>query len=152
MTYITLTLLGDDEPMLRLTPPCQSAAASESGFTLLEIIAVMVIMSILAVVAVPKYFDLQEKAKEKAMQTGKAEAIGRVNSYFASEVLDGVVPGSIVYSEANLGTNVGDFFLTVTNGGNSGDTGSIVILITGRDGTAVAGQTTTATIPRPGFD
>ena len=32
---------------------------NEEGFTLVEIIAVLVILGILAAVAIPKYFDLQ---------------------------------------------------------------------------------------------
>ncbi len=46
---------------------------NEEGFTLIEIIAVLVIMGILAAVAVPKFFDLQSKAKEKAVSTAFAE-------------------------------------------------------------------------------
>ena len=57
------------------TSPCHN----ESGFTLLEIIAVIVILSILAVVAVPKYFDLQEQARLKTLKTAVAEGVGRVN-------------------------------------------------------------------------
>ena len=34
---------------------------NQRGFTLLEIIAVLVILGILAAVAVPKYIDLQEE-------------------------------------------------------------------------------------------
>ena len=63
---------------------------NESGFTLLEIIAVLVILSILAVVALPRYFNLQSQARDKAMQTAMAEAIGRVNGYFAEQVLSGM--------------------------------------------------------------
>jgi prepilin-type N-terminal cleavage/methylation domain-containing protein len=36
---------------------------NQDGFTLVEIIAVLVILGILAAVAIPKYFDLQAEAK-----------------------------------------------------------------------------------------
>ena len=38
----------------------------QQGFTLIEIIAVLVILGILAVVAVPKYMNMQDQARMKA--------------------------------------------------------------------------------------
>lgn len=126
---------------------------SDAGFTLLEIIAVLVIMSILAVVAVPKYFDLQDQAREKAMATGKAEAVGRVNSYFAQQVLAGSRPDEIDYSNGTLGTNLGDFTLNVASEVAAPDgTGTIIVIdVAGRANTPVEGLTTTARVLRPGI-
>ena len=39
---------------------------NQKGFTLIEIIAVLVILGILSAVAVPKYFDMQAEARNKS--------------------------------------------------------------------------------------
>jgi prepilin-type N-terminal cleavage/methylation domain-containing protein len=73
---------------------------NEDGFTLIEIIAVLVIMGILAAVAVPKFFDLQQRARRKAIYTAVSELKVRVNQHFASQLLDGKTVGAITYSAA----------------------------------------------------
>ena len=83
---------------------------NEEGFTLIEIIAVLVILGILAAVAVPKYFDLQTKAREKAIYTAVSEMKVRVNQHFASQLLDGYTPGGITYAAASVGTDIGADF------------------------------------------
>jgi prepilin-type N-terminal cleavage/methylation domain-containing protein len=87
---------------------------NEEGFTLIEIIAVLVIMGILAAVAVPKFFDLQTKAKEKAIYTAVSELKVRVNQHFAKELLLGKTPNSITYTDAEIGLNIGPDF-TISN-------------------------------------
>ncbi len=86
---------------------------NEKGFTLIEIIAVLVIMGILAAVAIPKFFDLQARARQKAIYTALSEMKVRVNQRFASALLDGVAVGSVLYAEGSVGTNLGaDFDIT----------------------------------------
>jgi len=53
------------------------AIGNETGFTLLEIIATMVILSILAALAIPRYISLDESAKQRGVDAGIAEFNGR---------------------------------------------------------------------------
>ncbi|MFC1516005.1 type IV pilin protein [Thermodesulfobacteriota bacterium] len=83
---------------------------NEKGFTLIEIIAVLVILGILAAVAVPKFFDLQTKAREKAVYTAVSELKVRVNQHFANELLKGYTFGEISYPAASVDINIGEDF------------------------------------------
>jgi len=120
---------------------------NEEGFTLVEIIAVLVILGILAAVAIPKYFDLQSDARTKAMEGAMAEAVGRVNGQFGSALLGGSLYDTINYTAATLGTDMGDFTLGVTGG--AAGTGDITLTITGKTG-GLTGMTMVRTIKRPG--
>ena len=58
------------------------------GFTLIEIIAVLILFGILAVVAVPKFISLQEEAEFKSAEGVRSELIARANQYYAKYLLD----------------------------------------------------------------
>jgi prepilin-type N-terminal cleavage/methylation domain-containing protein len=86
----------------------------EDGFTLIEIIAVLVIMGLLAAVAIPKYFDLQERARRKAIFTAVSELKIRVNQHFAAQLLEGRTAGAITYAVGSVDTNLGEDFWVST--------------------------------------
>ena len=100
---------------------------NNKGFTLIEIIAVIIIMGILAAVAVPKFFSMQEDAKRAALNGALSEAAARFNHAFSRYILDWkAAPFNVANSlidqtvsgtayeylgadPAGAGTDIGDF-------------------------------------------
>ena len=63
----------------------KNCCGNDQGFTLLEIIAVLVILSILAAIAVPKYVSLDESARQRGVDAGIAELNGRETLTWSNE-------------------------------------------------------------------
>ncbi|MFC1495551.1 prepilin-type N-terminal cleavage/methylation domain-containing protein [Thermodesulfobacteriota bacterium] len=60
---------------------------SEDGFTLIEIIAVLIILGIMAAVAVPRYIDLTTNAELRAIDAGVSELNGREALTWANQMI-----------------------------------------------------------------
>ena len=76
---------------------------ARKGFTLIELIAVVVVLAILAGVALPKYFDYAAQAKVSACKG----ALGGVRAGVANFYANAAVSGSAAYPTLTQLTTIG---------------------------------------------
>jgi prepilin-type N-terminal cleavage/methylation domain-containing protein len=95
--------------------------SNQKGFTLIEIIAVLVILGILAAVAIPRFMDLTSVASDKAAMQAVAEGKSRLSNQFARNLLTGnsnTTALLIAKATASL-TDAGDYTLAYEAAGTA---------------------------------
>jgi prepilin-type N-terminal cleavage/methylation domain-containing protein len=61
--------------------------ANEKGFTLIELVMIIVILGILAAVAIPKYQDLSDEAREAAARGALGGVRSAITIYYANHAV-----------------------------------------------------------------
>jgi MSHA pilin protein MshA len=61
----------------------------QSAFTLIELIAVIIVLAILAGVAVPRYFDYTDRARTSALQGSLGNIRSAIQNFYANSAING---------------------------------------------------------------
>jgi prepilin-type N-terminal cleavage/methylation domain-containing protein len=124
-----ISLFLDNQPEEIREMERRNMATNQKGFTLIEIIAVLVILAILSAVAVPKYLNMQQQAANNAANGALAAAASNVTIVYSNMLLNGQTPLSSDLATALSVTDyqsLGDYNATYT----AGNTGTVSINIT----------------------
>ena len=124
----------------------------KSGFTMVEIIAVLVIIGIMTAVAAPKFISMGQEARNKAVFAGISEAKASLSVAYAKAYLEnnGTQPTESEVMTASGLTAAGEDFGDITVVFNAVDGSDIGLSATGAAGSKLAGavaQTDTWELP-----
>ena len=96
---------------------------NQKGFTLIEIIAVLIILGVIAAVAVPKFVDMQVEARQYAVDGALGALQSTVTMDYAKQLL--TTPSTTTYTPTASQVVVGEFTGTIANAA-----GAVTITIT----------------------
>jgi prepilin-type N-terminal cleavage/methylation domain-containing protein len=98
-----------------------SLRRSQRGFTLIELIATLVILGVLASIAVPKFYDITRESQNKAALQAVTEGKARLSINYARLFLENASPpgAASLVDAVGVSTSVGDYILNLSIEGAS---------------------------------
>lgn len=118
----TITTAGT----LSRTPLTARRRTRQAGFTMIELIAVIVILSILAAMVVPRYMGLTDEAAQRAARGALAEGFNQFKLAHARYIIANggsapVAVADLAPDYLNATTSLGDYTVVFTQAGAGGD-------------------------------
>jgi prepilin-type N-terminal cleavage/methylation domain-containing protein len=95
-----------------------SRHADRKGFTLIELIAVLVILGVLSAVAMPQFMGLKAEAENKAALQAVMEGKNRLISQYAIKLMTSEEANDLGAIAASVNTDAGDYTLSFTVAGS----------------------------------
>lgn len=92
---------------MKIMPATRTLAPA---FTLIELIAVIVVLAILAGVAVPRYFDYTDRARTAALQATLGNVRSAASNFYANSTLNGTPAYPTLAELTTVGTVLQDAF------------------------------------------
>ena len=125
--------------------PEKNILRNKTGFTLIEIIIVLIVLGVIAAFAVPRFFTIADKTRDRALSEAVGELKGQISQYYTLQLSQGATASDIDCSSTAINIDLGSDYTAIITSKAKDDPiiGSIMI----NDG---SGRTMNWSMNRPG--